>query len=436
MGHVSTGEEETRQPRQFGGLGGPAVPDDFDAALPEDELAAWEGIGSTPSIDQAQRDALTALAGAEHLDDLQAVVTGRKLGEALGRLGPLDPDIEADIAAALAAVGVPYTAPDREQAALEETAEILADPELMATIREAAADVAAGRVVTTSELIAAWRRGPEPSTAGWTRDQRRSLWLAAAIAGRIVADPERAREAGRRNLNLMRTTGGPRARTDDIDAWASLLDGPLEQLLAMLTGTTERSRDLRQQNPFAGLLDQDERRTVLRAFRAADGLPLLPEADENVSLAAILRADDDIDLDAVLAETRAATDTGRRTDLDDAIHALGYDRADLEVENTADAADDPELPKDGGVSGLGAGRWLLNADDPDGPVTFALDVDQHRLLPMSGARDVRPVRWLDVVDADPVTVGVPARLVVRDHHGALSTWTTGPIRSADRLPRR
>lgn len=85
---------------------------------------------------------------------------------------------------------------------------------------------------------------------------------------------------------------------------------------------------------------------------------------------------------------------------------------------------------------LAAGRWLLNAEEPNGTVTFTYDVDQRRVLPMSGARDVRPVRWLDVLDADPVTVGVPARLVVRDQHGATSTWATGPIRSADRLPRR
>lgn len=48
-------------------------------------------------------------------------------------------------------------------------------------------------------------------------------------------------------------------------------------------------------------------------------------------------------LEADLRETalilaRAATDTGRRTDLDDAIAAFGYDRAELEAELDADLA--------------------------------------------------------------------------------------------------
>lgn len=73
------GDEQARQPRQFGGLGVPAVPDDFDAPLPEDELDAWEGTS------QAQADALATLAAAEHLDDLEAVIAARKAGEARAR---------------------------------------------------------------------------------------------------------------------------------------------------------------------------------------------------------------------------------------------------------------------------------------------------------------------------------------------------------------
>lgn len=47
----------------------------------------------------------------------------------------------------------------------------------------------------------------------------------------------------------------------------------------------------------------------------------------------------EVDLrDAALILARAATDTGHRTDLDDAIAAFGFDRATLEAELDADLA--------------------------------------------------------------------------------------------------
>ncbi|WP_024285346.1 hypothetical protein [Cellulomonas sp. KRMCY2] len=212
--------------RRFGR--GPHVPGDADAPLPAEELAAWEG----DDVAQAQRDALHTVAHAGHLDDLRALTAGRKLREALARVGPLDPDIEADIAAALSLL----------------------------------------------------RQPPQPTVAGWTRDQRRSWWLAAAVAGRIAADPVRARVVARRNLTTMRSTGGTHGPTAGLDAWAALLDGPLEELIAMLTGTTERCRDLRQLSPFAGLLSEDERRVVLAQFRAAAAgeLPLPDPLDADL----------------------------------------------------------------------------------------------------------------------------------------------------------
>ena len=42
-----------------------------------------------------------------------------------------------------------------------------------------------------------------------------------------------------------------------------LLDGPLMDLLRALTSHSVRSRELRQNSPFAGILAEDERRSVL-----------------------------------------------------------------------------------------------------------------------------------------------------------------------------
>ena len=100
-----------------------------------------------------------------------------------------------------------------------------------------------------------------------TRDQRRSLWLAYAVAGRIVADPETARATAMRNLNEMRATARGRAKSW-LDEWERLLEGSVPALLAAMTSRSQYGRDLRQNSPFAGILNDDERAEVLEAWKA------------------------------------------------------------------------------------------------------------------------------------------------------------------------
>jgi excisionase family DNA binding protein len=102
-----------------------------------------------------------------------------------------------------------------------------------------------------------------------TRDQRRSLWLAYAIAGRIVEEPEQARAVARANLLKSQATARGQARRW-LEYWARLLDGPIDRLLDALTSRSPRGRELRQNSPFAGLLRPDEREQVLESWRAAD----------------------------------------------------------------------------------------------------------------------------------------------------------------------
>ena len=100
-----------------------------------------------------------------------------------------------------------------------------------------------------------------------TRDQRRSLWLAYAIAGQIVEEPERARALARRNLSKMRSTARGQTRRW-LEDWERLLDGPLDLLLDALTSRSPRGRELRQNAPFAGLLRAEKRDRVLANWRA------------------------------------------------------------------------------------------------------------------------------------------------------------------------
>jgi excisionase family DNA binding protein len=99
-----------------------------------------------------------------------------------------------------------------------------------------------------------------------TRDQRRSLWLAYAVGGRIVADPHRAGNVARRNLERMRASSRGQARRW-LDEWESLLNGPIDELLAMLVSPSPKGRELRQNAPFAGLLGTAERAEVLDAWK-------------------------------------------------------------------------------------------------------------------------------------------------------------------------
>jgi excisionase family DNA binding protein len=96
-----------------------------------------------------------------------------------------------------------------------------------------------------------------------SRDQRRSLLMAHAIAGQVVLDPDRARRIARENLVRMRegaARGGAKVWTSE---WEQLVDGPLVDMLTALTSTSPRSRELRQNHPFAGLLSDAERQAVL-----------------------------------------------------------------------------------------------------------------------------------------------------------------------------
>lgn len=104
---------------------------------------------------------------------------------------------------------------------------------------------------------------------GLTRDQQRSLWLHRVVAGKVALDPVRVASRARRNLGQLRSQHPTGAVTADFDEWESLLDGPVEVLLATLVSPSQRAVELRQNSPFAGALTERERAKALAAFRSA-----------------------------------------------------------------------------------------------------------------------------------------------------------------------
>jgi hypothetical protein len=97
-----------------------------------------------------------------------------------------------------------------------------------------------------------------------TKAERRTLALHEAIAAKLNADPDSVRRRARENLRVIREAD--RNGHGDIynDTWASLLDGPLDRLHAVLTGTDQVARDLRHSSPFAGVLTDEERLSILK----------------------------------------------------------------------------------------------------------------------------------------------------------------------------
>ncbi len=102
-----------------------------------------------------------------------------------------------------------------------------------------------------------------------TRDQRRSLWLGHAIAGRFVLDPAGVSAKARRNLAHLKRVHSGGASSRWLAEWERLLHGPPEDILEALTSRSPRARELRQNSPFAGVLSEQERRRALSGFGAA-----------------------------------------------------------------------------------------------------------------------------------------------------------------------
>ena len=100
-----------------------------------------------------------------------------------------------------------------------------------------------------------------------TRDQMRSLWLAYAVAGHLVEDPEGVLSKARQNLAKLQQIHTRGQGASWLAEWAKLLDGPIEDVLDVLTSRSERARELRQNTPFAGVVPEDERQRLLREFR-------------------------------------------------------------------------------------------------------------------------------------------------------------------------
>ncbi len=96
----------------------------------------------------------------------------------------------------------------------------------------------------------------------------RSLAFHSLIAEKLRVAPVLVGHA-QENIIRWQRDCSERARPTLLE-WQALLEGPLDDLLSVLTSPDERATRLRQSSPFAGLLSSKERMTIIREFQARD----------------------------------------------------------------------------------------------------------------------------------------------------------------------
>lgn len=110
------------------------------------------------------------------------------------------------------------------------------------------------------ELLPVRRRRPvEPGTH--RRAELRALAYHRAVARRL---DERIVNDARKRLRRWREEGRIHPRW--ADEWERILALPLPRIAKLISSDSERLRELRQSSPFAGVLNEQERRRLLRAL--------------------------------------------------------------------------------------------------------------------------------------------------------------------------
>lgn len=99
------------------------------------------------------------------------------------------------------------------------------------------------------------------------REQERSLWLHRALLTNLLTDPDATLRKARESLDIWQ---GKHRETGMTAHWMRLrretLDGGVGAVAEVLTSHSQRAVELRQNSPFAGVVDQAVRAQVLNSF--------------------------------------------------------------------------------------------------------------------------------------------------------------------------
>jgi excisionase family DNA binding protein len=100
-----------------------------------------------------------------------------------------------------------------------------------------------------------------------TREEEKSLRLHQALLTPMLAEPDAVISKARDNLNRWTNMHRPDGMTARyLDEWKRVLDNGLDAIVDVVISPSQEARELRQNSPFAGVLPDETRRKVLRAF--------------------------------------------------------------------------------------------------------------------------------------------------------------------------
>jgi excisionase family DNA binding protein len=100
-----------------------------------------------------------------------------------------------------------------------------------------------------------------------TREQEQSRWLHAAIASRLVAEPDLVLRQAQENLERFSAVHSGTMAAHWLGLWRTALTAGPDQVLTFLVSDAPQAAEMRQNSPFTGILPPDERRAVLQSFR-------------------------------------------------------------------------------------------------------------------------------------------------------------------------
>lgn len=101
-----------------------------------------------------------------------------------------------------------------------------------------------------------------------TRNQEKSLWLHRAVLGALMMDPGLVLQSAKDNIARWKSVHRPDGQSVRyLDEWSAVIEGGVDRVAAALTGTDERSCELRQNSPFASVLADEQRQQILRSFQ-------------------------------------------------------------------------------------------------------------------------------------------------------------------------
>ena len=104
---------------------------------------------------------------------------------------------------------------------------------------------------------------------GLTQQELQTLWLHHAVAGKVVQNPPAILAAAAINLRRLRRLHPEGRAWEWLDRWEVVLEDGAEAVLEALTSSAEYAVDLRRKSPFAGILTENERQSVVATFAAS-----------------------------------------------------------------------------------------------------------------------------------------------------------------------